>query len=254
MTKHSRRVAAIVLTMAAALAVAQTAQASTIQLAIRSGAATLPPPGNPGWTPVLVVDGTTTVAAAVITNESSLDTNHALGAITWSSTDFDGWNLTITGTGYDYLGLGKMDLNISASRTTASTNTLEIYFSQLDNPWTGLTATFQMDIGGVLAGGTVAYRPALCPANMANFMTPNAGPGTLPGPWGPGSFDPLPWLRTPLLATTPNPYSLTQKISIAPGATAFNGTAELQPVPEPGSMLLLGTGLLAFAARRRFAR
>jgi hypothetical protein len=78
--------------------------------------------------------------------------------------------------------------------------------------------------------------------------------GTLLGSFafGPGAFS---GTQVTSLPGSPNPFSLTQVLTVhTTGASVYSGDASMSPVPEPATMMLLGTGLLAaFRARRKSA-
>ena len=76
--------------------------------------------------------------------------------------------------------------------------------------------------------------------------------GTL-GPYGPGAFS---GTHSTVVGAV-NPFSLTIRVEINHledfNATSFNAANIVKPIPEPGTLLLLGSGLVGLAgyARRR---
>lgn len=142
-----------------------------------------------------------------------------------------------------------MDLNsVVVQSLAAGAHTLEIRFS--DDGFTYTPASTQANFGGTVSanGSTVRYQTYFDSGNALNTLTSLAtDTGLLSGPAysgvlsGPGSVT--------------GPYSLTQVLNLSTTAvgTSFSGNFELQVVPEPASMFLLGSGLfgLAGAVRRR---
>ena len=191
-------------------------------------------------------DGTNTVT---ITDGGAGDISAVAGAVGFSGA-IGGWIVNVsTGLGSPLLGPASLDLNSINVLVRDLASPLTIMLTQTFNtiPYPGWT----MEFGGTIQFGTVTYSAYADPTNTAFGLAQLIG--TL-GPFGTGAFSG----STGGSATVANPYSLTQVFYIIGDSTStdlltFSGNAELNPVPEPGTLMLLGAGLVGLAglARRR---
>jgi hypothetical protein len=187
--------------------------------------------------------------ALIVPDQSPLDSNPLVGAVTYNGPYglFNNWLINVT-TGLTYPVFGtpaspELDLN-SVNLSTAWPATLFIYFTE-----TGFTApgpaTFQ--IGGTTQGSVVGnayYDPANAQFGVTNLI------GSL-GAFGPGAFS-----GSVASNVAGNLYSLTlevmvQHVPTTVQVTSFNADLTVAPVPVPGAVWLLGSGLLGLLGIRR---
>jgi hypothetical protein len=142
-----------------------------------------------------------------------------------------------------------------AHMNTVSTNifsagtvgrTLTIRFTDTDfDPYLG---GFSVYTGGTIGGGLVLTYSAYADLGDTAFGTSTLLASL--GPFTTGAYSNTLY-SAPLGATSP--FSVTQEIVLVAGANGSfaSYSAEVKPLPEPGSLLLLGSGLTALVLRRR---
>lgn len=176
------------------------------------------------------------------------DINPAAGAVTYIGAIGAFTTNVSTGLSYPILGSPEypwLDLS-SIDVTGGSGGTSKLYIYLTDTGFTGAYSSFAATIGGT-TGGTVKYSTYFDTANTAFAMSTLLTEELYGGP----AFSDV---NTASALGLDVPYSLTQALEIThTGLAATSFDAELTPVPEPGTFLLLGAGFfgLAVYGRRR---
>lgn len=208
----------------------------------------------------LVIGTSTAKAQTEITLSSGTKTVTAsgVGSVTYSSSNFNGWSVFLeVGASNSpnlgpFYGLDLISVLVSCPSGACLSAPLDVYVSDTGFTQTVLSGGFSSSYGSTQSGtGANSTQTAWDSTSNAIF-----GEGTLIGtiPFsGTGGFSGSVSGGGP---AGPSAYSLTLEDAFsANGSTASFGVnnGDIGPTPEPGSMLLYGSGLLVFGGilRRR---
>ena len=186
-----------------------------------------------------VSDGTNSIT---VLDQSADDTNPIEGVVTvvWTSPSTLWLSSVSVGTTYPADGspsMPYMDLNAVATSTGAGE--LTITFTQ--EGFTAGNAVFRSDVGGTLNERTLASFSATADGQAISDIGPITSSGAFMG------------TDVSLFASGTVPYAITLQAVISHSERGTSSFDYQVQVPEPGTVALLGLGLLGlgFARRRR---
>lgn len=179
------------------------------------------------------------------------------GTTSYSNSNFNGWNIFISFGSSNSPGLSPYGLDLNALVTcngaaACATKPLDIFYS--DTGFTGSVPAgkFQTTYSATTTGSGATSEIAWANASNSLFAT---GAGNKIGETGPfnaaGGFGTA--TGGPGIS---GPYSLTieEIFTDTSGVVSFSTDANVTKTPEPGSMVMLGTGLLGLGLCGLFRR